>query len=492
MMRKYLQAPVLPRRRPHRGIGLFAVALGAALIACLPAAAATELPAAVRTSLAQHDVPPEAVSILIRDADTGDDRLRWNAETPRNPASVMKLFTTYAALTDLGPAHTWETRVYADGPVRDGRLEGDLWLVGDGDPFLTARDFWQILGTIQRRGIQQITGDLVLDTSRFAPVQRDPAAFDDRPRRAYNQPPNALLVNFNAIEYEINSPRTADGIRVSAFPPLAGLAVNNQLNATPDAWCGSHRWQVDYDFRETPDGPRAQLAGPVAPDCGHVHLRRTGPPVGDYVHGLFRSLWQHWRGRFAGTWRRGEWSGDGDPLVRHESDALAAVVRLINKYSNNVMTRQLALTLAAERRGAPASEAQGRSVVRAILAEEGITSPRFNLDEVAGLSRENRVSADHVAQLLATARTSLVAPEFMASLPIAGVDGNLRTRLSDGEVTGRARMKTGMIDDVSAIAGYLRTADNRERIVVVLINHDDVHRGAGRAIQDAIVRWAHG
>jgi len=491
---------MIAHRRPSTLSALMLLGLAVlALPACAmtdsapptPEASAADLPEPIRTALQRFDIPPDAVSILVQDRRDGTPRLRHNAEVPRNPASVMKLFPTYAALELLGPAHTWETRIHAHGPIRDGVLHGDLWIEGGGDPFLTAEDFWKLVGAVRRRGIERIEGDLVVDGSRFGPVERDPGAFDDEPFRAYNQPPHALLVNFNTIEFELQAAQENQMVRVTMHPPLGNLPVENRLRLDPGAWCGGYRWHVDYKVQAQAQTPQAIFEGPFAKGCGVGRLVRTGIPVEDYVHGLFSALWRHWDGEFSGGWRSAEWPApQAEPLARHYSRSLAEVVRLINKHSNNVMTRQLALTLAAEGSETPVTESEAREVLRTALTGLGVDIEGMAFDEVAGLSRTNRITVDHVASVLEQAANSLVMPEFVSSLPVAGVDGTLRNRLKDGPEAGRIRMKTGRIDHVSALAGYMRNAANEDLIVVILVNHEGAHRGPGPALQDEILRWA--
>ena len=478
--------------------------LALALVAVVPAPAANaaggqpqldqdELPDRIRTILDGYRIAPEDISILVQGRGEAEPRLAHNVETERNPASVMKLFTTYAALEALGPGHTWETRIIADGRVRDGVLHGDLWLIGEGDPLLTAEQFWRMLGSLHRRGIERITGDLVLDHSRFADVERDPGEFDNRPYRAYNQPPHALLVNFNAIKFEFETLDDDSTIRVSTHPPLPNLPIDNRMRPNPESWCSAYRWHINFDIAEAGNPQTtAILDGNYGTDCGVGRLLRTAMPVEQYVHGLFSALWRHWGGDFRGGWRSDVWDDpDTEPLVSHESKPLTEVVQGINKFSNNVMTRQLALSLAAEGMSGNVSEVSGRAAVREVLRDRGLDTTGMVLDEVAGLSRDNRVTARHVADLLELAGNSMYTPEFMASLPIAGVDGTLRKRLTDRPEAGNVRMKTGMINDVSAIAGYVRNAANEDLIVVILINSPGVHRAGGRAAQDEIIRWVY-
>ncbi len=464
---------------------------GVALFYAVPVLAQNQLPSSVQDVLDEWNVPADAVSVLVQHRGKAGTPLQVNAEVPRNPASVMKLFTTYAALEALGPGYTWQTRVHAGGPVRDGRLLGDLWFEGGGDPFLTAEDFWSLLGAVRRRGIDHIDGDLVFDVSRFQPAERDPGAFDNRPYHAYNQPPHPLLVNLNAIKFELESLQTDGDVRVSMHPPLGNLPVENRLRADPEAWCGAYRWYVDYRVDGSAKLPLAVLEGRHGAGCGPRRLHRAGLPVETYVHGLFDALWEHWGGGFSGGWRNGTWANvTAEPLAQHESRPLAEVARYTNKFSNNVMARHLALTLAAEHGMRPASEADGRAAMLAVLQDQGLALQDFELDEVAGLSRDNRVTVAEVAALLQHAADSLVMPEFIASLPVAGVDGTLRNRFRGEPEAGRVRAKTGSINHVSGIGGYVRSRDGEELIVAVLINHENAHRGSGTAIQNAVLRWA--
>ena len=483
----------MPTRIPvlRRVFPLVCLLAGAALLPGTQALADDQLPPSIQKVLDHWNVPAEAVSVLVQARGEQSPRLRVNAETPRNPASVMKLFTTYAALEGLGPGHTWETRVHAGGPVRDGRLHGDLWFEGGGDPFLTAEDFWSLLGSVRRRGIEHVDGDLVFDTSRFAAAERDAGAFDNRPYHAYNQSPHPLLVNLNAIKFELESLQPGEGVRVSMHPPLGNLPVENRLRADPSVWCGAYRWHVDYRVAGDAGAPLAVLEGRQGAGCGPRRLHRAGLPVETYVHGLFDALWAHWGGEFSGDWRTDTWVNvTAKPLARHESRPLAAVIQTTNKFSNNVMARQLALSIAAEQDIRPASEGDGRAAVMEVLRSRGLALDGFHLDEVAGLSRDNRITVEHVAELLDHAYASMVMPEFLASLPVAGVDGTLRNRFSGEPEAGRIRAKTGSINHVSGIGGYVRNRSDETLLVAVLVNYRDAHRGSGTAIQNAVLRWA--
>ena len=184
---------------------VFTTLLASALLGSLaPAGAAPagdDLPPPVQRVLDGHALDAGELSIHVRELGTGREVLAHNPDTPRNPASVLKLLTTYAALDELGPAHTWRTEVYLGGPLAGGVLEGDLILRGGGDPYLVQERFWLLLRELRRRGLERIEGDLVLDTSYFLPAPEDRGAFDNQPLRAYNVTPHALLVNFNVVRF---------------------------------------------------------------------------------------------------------------------------------------------------------------------------------------------------------------------------------------------------------------------------------------------------
>lgn len=480
-------------RRAGFPLRCLAPALAAIILGCAHTAQASDtLPGPVRTVMEAHGLPDQAVSIWVQGVDQADPRLAFNADLPQNPASVMKLYTTFAALEALGPAHTWITEIHADGPVHDGVLEGDLWIRGSGDPYLVAKDLWRLLGDVRSRGIQKINGDLVLDASAFAHSRTDPGAFDDQPFRAYNQQPHPLLINFNVLDFELEPSLDGRDIHVRTYPPMANLPVESRLSASAGPCFGGAHNRVAYDIAQEPSGQAVVLEGNYPVACGRQRLTRTAMTPEDYVYGLFRALWKQWGGEFGGGLRTAEWTrSDASPLAAHESRPLADVVQLVNKYSNNVMAGHLALSVAMEYEAFPTTDSGSHEALSYALAQAGVDTNRMIMDNAAGLSRNNRVTARQVAALLQQARASLVMPEFVSSLAIAGVDGTLRTRFTDSPLTGRARMKTGGLDDVSTIAGYLRSARDEDLVVVVLVNADDAHRGAGRALQDAVLRWAY-
>jgi D-alanyl-D-alanine carboxypeptidase/D-alanyl-D-alanine-endopeptidase (penicillin-binding protein 4) len=208
-----------------------------------------------------------------------------------------------------------------------------------------------------------------------------------------------------------------------------------------------------------------------------------------YVHSLFQELWREMGGSFAGGVRDGVAGNGAKLLAAVHSQTLSEVVRDINKFSNNVMARQLFLTLGAVGGGAPATAEKASRTIRQWLAQKGLDAPELVMENGSGLSRIERVSAASVGRMLVEAFRSAVMPELIASLPVVAVDGTMRKRLSGAEVAGQAHIKTGALAGVRSIAGYVLDNAGRRVVVVLIINH--ANAGAGQPVQDALLKWVH-
>lgn len=444
-----------------------------------------ELPPPVAQALAAAGVPADAVALYVQRVDAPQPLLVHRADAALNPASVMKLLTTYAGLELLGPAYSWRTQAYVTAPQQDGVLNGDLVLKGYGDPALTLEQFWNLLRTLRRQGLREIRGDLVLDRSHFEAAPFDPGAFDGQPYRAYNAGPDALLVNYNAIRLGIAG--DAQGrVTVTADPDLPQLRLVNRLQPTGEP-CADWKNRLDYAVQRSEQGYTLTFGGRYALACGEQALELSLPDASQTVYQLFRSLWQQQGGVLRGELKEGAVPPGAQLLAEAASPPLADVVRLINKHSNNVMARQLLLTLGAEKSGPPATAEHGVQALRGWLAGKGMDFPELVVENGAGLSRIERISARHLGQLLLAAWASPVMPEFVSSLPLAGQDGTLRKRLTASEVAGRAHLKSGSLQDVRTLAGYLLDAKGRRWALVLMVNH--AAAGGTRSAQDALIEW---
>ena len=446
-------------------------------------ALADGLPPNVLKALKAAQIPAANVAVVVHPVDATTPLVAHNARQSMNPASVMKLLTTYAALDLLGPAYTWKTTVWTEAAPIDGRLDGNVYLRGSGDPRFTIEHLWGLLRQLRVRGIQQINGDLVLDRTVFNVPSIDPGAFDDKPMRPYNVGPDGLLLNFRALRFTLQPDNGKP--RVLMETPSEGLRIDNQLRAS-NGDCGSN-WKDFIAVRLIPEnnGNRLEFTGTYSALCGEKTLNLSPLPADAQASGLIRALWKELGGSLNGQVRGGTVPIGAKLLTQHESAPLADAVRDINKFSNNVMARQVFLTLGND--VAPATAERSKQRIADWLASRNLRFDELVLDNGSGLSRVERISADSLNRLLLDAWKNPVMPEFVSSMPIVGIDGTMKKRLNSSDATGRAHIKTGTLDGVKTASGYALDALGRRYAFTFLINHPKSQ--AGSAAIDALLVW---
>jgi D-alanyl-D-alanine carboxypeptidase/D-alanyl-D-alanine-endopeptidase (penicillin-binding protein 4) len=444
------------------------------------------IPVSVAAAIAGERIAAPAVSFVVLDVESGRIAASFNPGTPRSPASTIKVVTTFAALDSLGPAYTWHTQALVQGALQDGALEGDLILKGGGDPYMTLERWWSFVQELRAKGLRALRGDIVIDDTAFALPAEDPAAFDGRPHQAYNAEPSAIMVNFQSVEFRLMPNAAAHRVDVSATPAPVNLAIDNRITLLAGA-CSGRAARVAFEVPST-EWDRVEFAGSLSPQCAPRSITRVLLSAPSYAFGTFVQLWRESGGTFEGRWRVAAAPSTATPLSSFDSLTLAEIVRLTNKYSNNLMARHLLLTLGAERFGAPATLDKGIRAISAWSVERGIPLADMQIDNGSGLSRATRISVAELAAVLRAAYHSRYAPEFIASLPLAGIDGTLRSRMQ-GTEPGAARLKTGHLDGVSGIAGYVTGASGKVYVVASLVNDARFGAGTGDSVHAALVRW---
>lgn len=413
-----------------------------------------------------------------------------NADTKMNPGSTMKVLTTYAALELLGPTFKWHTRLYTDGTVSNGVLQGNLYFVGAGDPKLTQERLWLLLRDLRASGIREIDGDLVLDGSYFHLPHGLPTFPDDgdNPHAPYLVEPGALLTNLNLFHVQLLA--REDEVSAWVEPPVAGVVLNNQVSTTKSGACPSSR--------------RLSVT-PAVTDQGIITLTLTGTlPAGcrasdylslmnhaQYTAALLRGLWRDLGGHISGASREGRLPTGATLLGTTSSPDLVTMVRDINKWSSNVMARQLFLTLGAENRLADDAGdlAAARRTVLEWLALKGIDTREVVLDNGAGLSRSARISPRQQIRLLEQVWRSPFAAELIASLPLVAMDGTMHNRLRDTGLRGEGHVKTGSLTNVRAVAGFTRDRNNTTWAVSAIINTPAAWKS--QAVLDDVLQAVH-
>ncbi|GHT85407.1 D-alanyl-D-alanine carboxypeptidase [Betaproteobacteria bacterium] len=456
-------------------------------LALAPAQAAQigELPPPVRAALVKVRIPPDAAAIWVQPVDALQPTLSLNAGQPMNPASVMKLVTTFAALEQFGPARIWNTRLASVAPIRDGVLDGDLYLIGDGDPVLSYTRMWRLLHRLRGLGLHTINGDIVLDHSALILPPHNPDAFDGQGLRPYNTGPDGLLMNFNTLELGLfPAQRAQEPVQVVAEPTLYGIAIDNRILTSGGA-CNT--WY--HNLAAKLEGLRLVLSGTLPASCGPKTWGAAPLLPPDFGLALVRGLWQELGGTVRGKVRNGKVPANTTTLLSDTSTPLGEIVRDMNKWSNNVIARQLLANLGRTHPHPPPADmvAAGIQTTHRLLGTAGIKLDGFVIENGAGLSRRARIRADSLGTLLLVAWRRPWMPEFIASLPIVGRDGTTHKRLTDSPARGYAHLKTGTVNGVKAIAGYVLDRHGKRHVVVMLINHPEAQNA--RAAQDALIEW---
>jgi serine-type D-Ala-D-Ala carboxypeptidase/endopeptidase (penicillin-binding protein 4) len=456
---------------------------------------------ALRANLGQLVEHParqnERWSILAVSLDHGDTLFAWSPEAPLAPASNMKLFTSAAALEYLGESHRFGTYVIADGPVRDGVLEGNLYLYGTGDPTLGTRfaerpapALMALADTLELLGIRHIRGDVVGDGSYFTGPLVGEGWMPDYINAWYATQAGALSVHENMVRVDIRPGEPGTPPVLKYVPGGEGVAV---LNEAVTGGRGALRV-----VRSAYEGP-IRITGAIS--SGSVtHAVPVGDPAmyaaalfrdvlterGMVIHGEARALLDPEESPITG---RTTFAPALEPeretwvLAEHMSEPLQAILDVINQASHNFYTEQV---LRATGRAATGegSAAAGAQAVKWVLDRAGADTSGLHIADGCGLSPFNRASARDFIALLDYVATRSYAPAFMASLPVAGEARRFR-RMGGTPAQGNLRAKTGTITRVSALSGYV-TATNGERIAFSIIGNDLRSVAQGKHIENVI------
>jgi serine-type D-Ala-D-Ala carboxypeptidase/endopeptidase (penicillin-binding protein 4) len=443
---------------------------------------AQTLPSAVQKALIAQQIPASAASIVLQEVGARNTLVAHNAQTPVNPASLMKLITTFSALELLGAPFQWRTSLFANGTIQNGVLDGSLYIQGSGDPKLVVENLWMLLRRVQAAGVREIRGDIVLDRSAFDIAELNPGAFDNDSARAYNVGADALLMNYKALSYRFVP--NGYGVVMSVEPRLSGMSTPSTVRMSAGD-CGDWKSKLGADFTD-PLAPR--FAGSYAESCGEQVWNLGALTPQRYAQALITQLWADLGGKLKGTVTEGRVIPTARLLAEWTSPPLAEVIRDINKYSNNVMARQLFLTIANQTTGQPATTAAAERAIKQWAQQRGLAMPELVMENGSGLSRNERISAASLARLLQAAYASPVMAELMSSLPITGQDGTMKRR-KDHIAAGSAHMKTGSLRDVRAMAGYVDAANGKRYVLVAVITHPNTSGAA--LVLDAILSHAY-
>ncbi len=447
----------------------------------------TELPSKVKQILAKNKVSSKGLSVYIQALDNDRPLLSFNADTPRNPASVMKLVTTYAALGTLGADYRWLIELYTNGNINGDTLNGDLILKGYGYPDFKIADLRELLQGLRAQGIMHIAGNLVFDNTYFNLGKQDPAAFDGRPHVYYNAMPDALMYNERLSDFVIQA-RNGKATIYSPHP-ARNVQIVNQVKVR-NVSCKGKYASPGFSIRSEGNIHKAVFQGTLSSRCGPRDYKSV---ISDPENMLFAGIRNIWIQEMRGTIQDDQFLVRPVPVNARliygiKSKPVSEVLPLINKKSNNVMARQLFLSIAAKKAGMPATNIKGATAIKSWLFSRGLDFPELIMENGSGLSRIGSISVRHMAEMLIDAHKSSNQQTFLNSLAIMGVDGTLKNRMKNTVVAKQARMKTGTLSNVRGIAGYVNST-NGSKYVVAILHNDPKARYSTRTAHDELIQW---
>jgi D-alanyl-D-alanine carboxypeptidase/D-alanyl-D-alanine-endopeptidase (penicillin-binding protein 4) len=435
---------------------------------------------AARPGLAQVKL-----AFAAQDLSTGEELVSRDPERGMTIASNAKLFTSIAALLGLGGGFRWRTAVYAAAPDDKGTIEGDLYLRGRGDPTLSVAELQQLAADLAAHGVRTVEGRLVVDATYFDDAV-EPPHFDEQPkeRAAFRAPVASLGVARGAIEIRVVAEPGGGAARVTLEPPSDHVKLGKIEVTSVEK--GRTRLRVEPHARG--GGVELDVTGQIRAGEGSWELRRRVDDPARLAAEVFRQALADQGVRLRS---RSLGSGAVPPaqklLAFHDSAPLSDVLRLVNKHSDNYIAESMLKTLGAELRGAPGSAtwADGLAAMRAQLAKLGLPPGSYRCENGSGLFASTEVSARQLLALLGAAhRDYRIGPDLVGSLPVGGHDGTLARRWAGRPAMGRVRAKTGTLDRVSSLAGYVGVDGGHLLAFAILAN--DIPPGQRPVVRAAV------
>ena len=438
------------------------------------------LPMEIVAKLRATKTSSQGVSAFAQDVNSPRPLLAYQENTARVPASVMKIITGYAALGTLGQHYRWPLDVFTKGSVQNGTLQGDLIIKGYGSPEFKSADLRKVLHGIRQKGIRNVNGRIVFDNSYFNIPNLN--AFDGKKQSKYNAQPDALLFNERINTFQVRT--VGKRVKISTTTPTHNLRIVNRMRKSnrgcrPRIGVSKRAGQTIVTF-----------SGRFSRRCGTRSYSRVISRPAEMIYGSMQAMWRRDVGGKLNTrFAMGRTPANAKPLLRTYSRTLAEILPSIIKDSNNVMARQLLLTIGAKHTG-HGTPRSGANAIGQWLASRGLHFPELRIENGSGLSRTARISAAHVGDLLVDAYRSPFRHVFMRSLAVAGVDGTMKGRLRGTQVRGRGFFKTGTLRDVRSIAGYVKAANGKTYVMAILQNDPRARKRSLRA-HDKLIEWVY-
>ena len=442
------------------------------------------LPAGINNIVNKSGVPKKDISIYIKEVGkNGRELASLNASTARTPASIIKVLSTYAAVAKLGFNYRWPTQFYKNGKIKNGVLYGDLIVKGFGDPSLSSRNLPSIVAKIKAKGIKQVKGNIVIDRTYFSVGSRNNSNFDAHTYSAYNAMPDAMMFN-ERISIICVAPNKNKVYKKHAD---GSYRIKNNLKRVNKPCSGRYSWpgaKVD----NSSGVPTVILQGKISKKCGTRNISKVITKPYKSFYYAFKDALRKGGVKVSGKMRLNKVPKSSKILFTHYSKTLEKLVSTTAKKSNNLYARHILLYLGAKMYGAPANLTKGRRAVEQILKSKGaLGSGTLRIDNGSGLSRTAKLNAKLLAQMYDNAY-GRYGKRWMNTLSIAGVDGTIKRRFRGSVAQNRAWMKTGTLNRVKNIGGYVKSKTGRVYTLVIIVNTKEGRWKAAK-LQNDIIKW---
>lgn len=458
------------------------------------APAPVTLTSVIDAALADPILEDATVGISVVDTATGESLYARGADTPLNPASNVKLVTTASALRQLGPEHRYSTLLFhAKDALQGDVIKGNVWLQGHGDPDLVTGDLYELAMRLRGSGVKRITGGVIVDASAF---DRDelPPGFDQKEELAsYRAPSGASSVNFNTFVVRVRAGASVGADAIARVePPVPSIDLDVVATTQP-----GHRRGLWADVQPTKSGMKVKLSGSIGIDARPATYRYPVADPSAYAGDVMTLALKHAGIKVGKSKKKVGGVPRGAEIVgSHASAPLSVLIRAVNKYSNNFMAEQILKTLDLPAKPATFDGALTR--VRDEVAALGIEAEGMSLGNGSGLYDTNRVTPAQMTSLLTAMLSDFrYRADYLASLAVMGVDGTTRSRLRETDSARWIRVKTGTLNGISALSGYVGSKDRAPIAFSILLNDlpgggTSKARGIQNVIADVIARHASG
>ena len=424
--------------------------------------------------------------IKIYSLDRGESLFELRAKKVFVPASNLKILTTAVALETLGPNYRFPTRLYTDGTLKGEVLDGNLYIKGYGDPKFVTEQMWLLVNEFKNLPVKKITGNIIGDDSFFDNQKRIKTWIKNPGAEAYEAPLGALSFNFNTVQTDVSpGPKVGSRPKIVIEPDTEYIILNNQARTLKPG----RRNRLIVNRLDRNGFDEITVSGGIRLDQARARyfLNITDPT--QYTLSTLKKYLGHVGIQFQGKIEKAMVPETAIELLTHESEPLTLALQGLNKFSNNFVAEQILKTIGAEKYGPPGTTLKGLKTFEDYLMELGYRPDQYKILDGSGLSRQNRLSPQMIIDILRHVKNDLgVYPEFVSALGVMGMDGNVKDRMRGVKSSGRARVKTGTLNFVSALSGYFQSGDGETFAFSILMNDLKCSNGRIKRLQDQIIR----